>query len=426
MRFSPLISLAFLVVSAAGMSRAQGRAADSAGSHGVSMHFQQTFVWQNHTRFKSPYQGANSLAPDEPPALTLTSSFLFHASLGNILEIELDPELSGGKGVSGSTGVAGFPNGEAYRVSDVAPKLELVRAFGEKTIPLGTAEFLDIIVGKFSLADYFDRNSYSNNPRTQFMNWALINNGAWDYPADTRGYTGGVVAAYERGKDLTFRVAATMEPTTVNGPNLDANIAQAHGLALETELGCHVFPRDGRLRVLLFHNTSRMGDYRIATVDSLSQHDIALTRAYGGTKYGIGLNIEQSLNERTGIFFRAGWNDGQHETWAYTEIDRTVSGGIAAQPGWLGRSEDWCGIAFAINGISDAHIEYLRSGGLGFIIGDGKLPNYSPETIIEAYYQIQLDRRLNCTLDYQGVLNPAYNRDRGPVNFGGIRIHFEL
>ena len=398
---------------------------ESDGASNLTLHFQQTVIVQNHDKFPSPYSGTNSLDANETAALTVTSTLFIHGSLDKWIDAELDPELAGGKGLSSSRGVAGFPNGEAYRVSDVAPAIELDRAYLHKAIPMDAAHQIDIVAGKFSLADYFDVNVYSNSPRTQFMNWALINNGAWDYPANTRGYTGGIVIQYLSGESA-LRFAIAMEPTTANGPNLDDHISKAHGEALEGQLGYSLWGHEGKVRALLFDNSARMGSYSEATNDTAYQHDITLTRQYGRNKYGFGLNFEQALGDNAGAFLRIGWNDGQTETWAYTEIDQTISGGVTSNLSVIGWDNDDCGIAFVLNGISAAHRDYLASGGYGFIIGDGKLPHYGTESIIEAYYLFQFNKMLGVSLDYQFVANPAYNRDRGPVNFGAIRVHFEI
>ena len=404
----------------AGTLCAQGQDSISA-----SLHFQQTVIIQNHNRFRSPYSGLNSMASSEPPALTVTSTFFFHATIVNLLDGELDPELAGGKGLSGSSGIAGFPNGEAYRVSEVAPKFELVRAYLHKTIKVDSSKQFDIVAGKFSINDYFDANAYSSSPRTQFLNWALLNNGAWDYPADTRGYTGGVVIAYRFGESA-LRFATVMEPTSANGPDLDMHITKAHAEALEGETAYTFLNHDGKIRILLFDNIANMGNYTEATVDTMFHHDITLTRQFGRSKYGFGFNLEQSLGESAGGFLRVGWNDGKNETWAYTEIDQTISGGISYNFSLIKRPDDNLGVAFVINGISAVHRAYLNSGGYGFIIGDGKLPHYGPEDIIEAYYLFQLNKMFGISLDYQFVVNPAYNEDRGPVNIGAVRVHFEI
>jgi len=417
-KFQIIVAVAVVVSSEASFGQNQD-------STSATFHFQQTVIAQNHDKFHSPYSGTNSFLSNEPPALTTTSTFFFHASMNDFFDAEVDPELAGGKGLSGSTGIAGFPNGEAYRVSDVAPKFELVRAYLHKAISIDTTDQLDIIAGKFSIADYFDVNVYSNSPRTQFMNWALINNGAWDYPADTRGYTGGIVIGYEFGESAV-RFATVMEPTSANGPDLDMHVSKAHAETMEGQVAYSLLGRAGMMRALLFYNSARMGSYDEATNDTVYHHDITLTREYGRSKYGFGLNFEQSLSENAGAFLRIGWNDGKTETWAYTEIDQTISGGVTSNLSSIGRHDDNCGIAIVFNGISAAHRAYLNSGGYGFIIGDGKLPHYGAESIMEAYYLFHLDRLLGISLDYQFVGNPAYNRDRGPVNIGAVRVHFEI
>ncbi len=391
----------------------------------VTFHFQQTVIIQNHGKFPSPYSGRNSFVPDEPAALTVTSTLFVHASINDWIDVELDPELAGGKGLSASTGIAGFPNGEAYRVSDVAPKIELDRGYLHKTILLDTTRRFDIVAGKFSMADYFNVNAYSNSARTQFMNWALMNNGSWDYPANIRGYTDGIFAQYQMGQSA-MRFAAVTEPSSANGPDLDMNISKAHGEALEEETAYSLLDLGGKVRLLLWYNSAKMGNYDEATNDTAYHHDIELTREYGRDKYGFGMNIEQSLSKDAGAFMRAGWNDGQNETWAYTEIDQTISGGVTFNLFSKERPDDDSGFAFVFNGISAAHRAYLNSGGYGFIIGDGKLPHYGAESIIEAYYLFQLDKMLGISLDYQFVANPAYNKDRGPVNIGAVRAHFEM
>jgi high affinity Mn2+ porin len=399
--------------------------ADSSTSDALSLHFQQTIIIQNHDRFPSPYSGMNSMSSNEQPAMTLTTTLFLRTSFQDVFDAELDPEIGGGKGLSFSTGMAGFPNGEAYRVSEVAPRLEFVRAYLQKTLSVDASSRLTIVAGKFSIADYFDLNAYSNSPRNQFMNWALINNGAWDYPANTRGYTEGIVVDY-RGNSFALRYAAVLEPTSANGPNLDGHISKSIGQAVEGEFNYSFLHRRGKIRTLLFYNTARMGSYGQATNDTSFHHDITLSEQYSRHKYGFGINVEQSLSDDAGAFLRIGWNDGQNETWAYTEIDRTISGGMTSKLAMIGRRADSFGLAFVLSGISDAHREYLNSGGYGFIIGDGSLPKYGPEGIIEAFYLFQLNKMLGISLDYQFAVNPAYNEDRGPVNIGAVRVHFEI
>ncbi len=391
----------------------------------ASFHFQQTMIEEAHNNFPSPYIGKNSLLPKEPPAMSVTSTFYFGLSLPGLFNVEIDPELSGGKGLSGTVGIAGFPNGEIYRVGDPTPRLALARCYLQRTVQLANAEQLNIVAGLFSMADYFDASTYSNSARTQFMNWAIMNDGAWDYPADTHGYTEGLVAEYIKDK-LALRLAAVLEPTSANGPDLDSHISKAHGEALEGEYGYDLLSHDGKVRLLLYLNTAKMGNYNEATYDSIYDHDITLTRQYSRNKYGFGINMEQSLGDNTGTFLRIGWNDGQDETWTYTEIDRTVSGGVTTKMQIIGREEDSFGVAFTIDGISAAHQAYLNSGGYGFLIGDGKLPQYGLESIMETYYLFQLNKLLGISLDYQFVVNPAYNEDRGPVNIFSIREHLGL
>ncbi len=397
----------------------------------LTFDFQETTIEQFHNNFHSPYQGQNSFLPRERPALSLTSDFCFNISFPKLFDIDFNPELSGGRGLSGTYGIAGFPNGEVYRVGTPEPVISIARLYIDKTFPLPTSTSdsagarLNVVIGKFSITDYFDNNDYSNSARTQFMNWAIMNNGAWDYPADTRGYTDGFVIQYLMD-NFALRFAAVLEPTTANGPNLDWHILKAHGEALEGRYGYNAFGHDGTFRLDLYLNTARMGNYYEATYDPIYNHDITLTEKYSRDKYGFGVNVGQSLSPYAGAFLRIGWNDGQNETWAYTEIDRTISGGVTTKLPIFGRPDDNFGIAFDINGISATHRAYLASSGYGFMLGDGKLPHHGLEQILETYYLFQLNRMLAISFDYQYVVNPGYNQDRGPVNIGGVRVHFEI
>ena len=138
----------------------------------------------------------------------------------------------------------------------------------------------------------------------------------------------------------------------------------------------------------------------------------------------MGLNFEQELTGRARLFGRAGWNDGRNESFAYTEVDNTFQiGGDYRGDRWR-RPLDKVGAAFVSNGISPTHRTYLALGGLGFLLGDGAL-NYGHEKIIETYYTAHVRGGISLAVDYQHIVNPGYNRDRGPVGVWSIRIHFE-
>jgi hypothetical protein len=361
------------------------------------------------------------------------------------LEILADVESAGGAGLSNALGIAGFTNvdvvrnptlGEAPYVSRVMLHytIPLTRETTEATRnPLSLASTvpvrrLELRLGKMSTVDFFDLNSVGSDSHLQFMNWAVVNNGAYDYAADTRGYTYGLVAEYY-DKAWAARFGEMLMPTVANGITLDWDIARARGENFEFEYRPALLPkRASVVRLLSFVNHANMGSYREAIDDYLSGKDpvpdIALSRRQGRVKYGFGLNAEQELTPLWRAFGRLGWNDGANESFAYTEIDRTAEIGSDLQGKIWRRSQDKIGVAFVANGLSGDHRRYLALGGLGFILGDGAL-TYGLERIFETYYTAHVWRGISLALDYQHITNPGYNRDRGPVSVVSIRIHVE-
>lgn len=407
-----------------------------------SIHGQVTSIPQYHFPFKANYSGQNSLKTSEPAQVSFTSTIYLGRRLWKNAVIYFNPEASGGSGLSSALGVAGFPNGETFRIGSKQIKLYLARLYLEQKFALGKdqdkdvddqnsmqgsipAKYISIRVGKFSLADFFDDNAYSHDPRTQFLNWSLMSNGAWDYPANTRGYTVGIITEYH-SPQFSVRISAAQMPINANGPDLDGHILQSHGLTAELDKTIHINKRPGAIRLLLYHNLARMGSYRDAINADPGNPDITSVRSYSKSKNGVTLSFEQEISKSAGVFFRTGFNDGNNETWVFTEIDRTVSGGIVFNGNSWKRKNDQLGLAFSINGLSSPHRDYLKAGGYGFIIGDGNL-NYSPETIFETFYSFKIPKIwLTLSPDYQFILNPAYNKDRGPVHVIGIRAHFEI
>jgi high affinity Mn2+ porin len=406
-----------------------------------NFHFQQTIVIQHHGSFSAAYSGQNSLIPTPESKTSVTATIWAGAKLWKGAELYTSPELSGGDGLSHTSGIAGFPNGEVYRIGNPAPVVVMARlylqqtfGFGEETEPVADApdqlpgrypvRRLVVKFGKFSLADSFDDNRFSHDPRAQFLNWALMDNGAWDYAADTRGYTWGVHAEYqERGWAL--RAAAVLVPVVANQLQLDLRIHDAHAWNFEGERKYSLFGHPGTTRLFLYRNLARMGNYREALALSPTSPDITQTRRYGRDKNGAGIGVEQEVAEDAGLFMRVGWSDGKNETWAFTEIDRTASlGALWGGKAW-GRKKDSVGGALVVNGLSQDHRDYLAAGGYGFIIGDGAL-RYGSEMILEAFYNLQLPHGLSLSGDYQHVVNPAYNQDRGPVDVVGFRAHLEF
>lgn len=407
-----------------------------------NFHFQQTIVLQYHPDFTAKYSGVNSLDTSEPAQTSVTSTFFVGRRLWKNAEAYVNPELSGGNGLSEVTGIAGFPNGETFRIGNPSPQLTIARVYIVQRFDLSETKtiveddqnqlmetrpdaYVNITAGKISMIDYFDKNRYSDDPRTEFLNWALMTNGAWDYPANTHGYTWGIVAEFVT-PPWALRASAAMVPTEANQSVMDLNLSRAHSETIEIEHDYTLSTHQGAMRLLGFHTMARMGNYDQALELPPGEVDVVATRAYGRSKYGMGLNIEQELGDNVGMMFRASWNDGHNETWMFTEIDQAVSAAVIYDGRAWDRAGDNFGIAMLANGISAEHRAYLKAGGYGFLIGDGNL-NYSPESIAETFYSLSLSAyHLQLSPDYQFVLNPAYNKDRGPVHVFAIRIHSEF
>jgi high affinity Mn2+ porin len=405
-----------------------------------SIHFQATSIGQHHGSFHSLYEGENSLPPHTENRVSITATVFLGFRVNDHIELVVNPEVAGGKGFGMVTGLGGFTNGEIPRVSGATPKLYPARAFVRTVWALGPetelvengvnqiarsvpARRLTTITGKFAVTDYFDNNTYSHDPRKQFMNWSLMYNGAWDYSADTRGYTMGTMEELTM-HTWSLRFAHVLEPTTPNGPTFDFRVAENRGDVVEWERRYTPKGRFGALRILGFANREHAGTYREATLAN-GTTDIESTRRNGTVKYGFGVNMEQSVTSEIGVFGRYGWNDGKTESWAFTQIDRSLSGGISINGKLWRRKSDHIGVAGVRNYLSGDQRNFLGHGGLGFIVGDGKLDHYRPENILEAYYAWHATKEWTITGDFQHIRNPAYNADRGPVSVGTIRRHWE-
>ena len=413
-----------------------------AESEWYSVHAQGTVISQKHDIFPAKYTGPFDVPPHEPWRTSVTGTLYLGLRLpwaGG--EIYLDPEVSGGTGFGGVTGIAGFPNGEIPRVGSPEPQPYIARGFIRQTFGLGgekehveadqnqLAGFRDVkrfvvTFGKFAATDFFDNNAYSHDPRTQFENWALMDNAAWDYPADTRGYTYGLVGEWYE-PNWTLRYGALAMPKTANGSTIDWQIPKALGQVIEFEQRWTIHDRGGAARLLAFGNTANMGNYRLAIEHPGPKGpDVTLTRTYRA-KYGFGLSAEQALTGDLGLFGRLGWNDGHSESFVFTEVDRTASLGLSLRGRAWHRPDDVVGLAGVINGISKDHRDYLAAGGHGFLLGDGRL-NYATEQIAETYYLVKVVDHVFVTGDFQFVANPGYNADRGPIFVGSVRVHVEF
>ncbi len=416
-----------------------------------SLHFQFTDIWQAHPSFNAKYTGQHSLSNKSESAMSLTSTLYLGRKLWKNAGLFFNPEIAGGSGLSSVFGMAGAPNGETFRVGSVAPALYMARLFFEQHIALRKsktehregeqnqiadnipASRITITIGKVSLADFFDDNAYSHDPRSEFMNWSLMDNGAWDYPANTRGYTwGGVVELIEPG--YAVRISSAIVPKIANAAVFDLNVARANGNTAEFEKKFKIKNHTGNLRILGFANFSSAPFYNTA-ISQMKKGDSTLIPViagqnpgvqYGAVKYGGGISFNQELTKNIGIFARASWNNGQTATWAFTPIDQSASAGISIRGDIIKRPSDKFGLAFVANGASAPHRNYLNAGGYDFMLGDGKLPNYGMEQILETFYKVQLLKWMWVTADYQLVMNPAYNKDRGPANIFAIRAHVEF
>ena len=405
-----------------------------------SVHFQATGITQEHGSFNSPYSGQNSLSANQEERQSLTSTVFLGRRLWQGGQFYLNPEFSGGSGLSQTLGLAGAPNGEIYRVNSPDLAFQISRAYYQHILGLGgekekvdpdknqLADLVDIarltfVFGKFSLNDFFDNNTYSHDPRTQFFNWAFMDNGAWDYAADTRGYTWGMYLEFNQPA-WAVRFASVLEPDQANQMGLDMNISQAHGDNLELEGRYSIKDRAGKVRLLVYENHAHMGSYQLALAQSPSSPNIISTRDYR-IKYGLGINVEQEITKELGFFSRWGWNDGNTETWAFTEIDNTFSFGFNLKGDLWNRNADNIGMGFITNGLSGDHASYLAAGGYGFLIGDGAL-DYAREQIYELYYLYKPFAVFGLTGDFQFVNHPAYNQDRGPVMIIAGRAHLEF
>ncbi len=412
------------------------RAADDPGAT-LFVHGQTTYVLQGHGAFPSPYAGPASFASRREVAGSFSATLCLGWRPWTGGEVVVTPELLGGKGDSRVQGLAGAPNGEIYRVSDpkVAPNLS--RVFLRQTWALpgagareaegGPLAFggsrpsrrLTLTAGKMAMNDLFDLNGWAGDPRTAFLNWSFMDTAAWDYPADTRGYSWGLVAevAWEA---WSVRLGSFLEPRAANQMAFDHQVSRAHGDVLEVGREHRWGDLPGRVAVLVFANHARMGVYRDAL--ALTPPAVDATRAPGRTKSGAGLNVEQDLAEGTGVFLRAGWNDGRTESWAFTEADRSLAAGLSAAGKAWHRPQDRLGVAFAANGLSRDHAAYLAQGGQGFLLGDGRLAE-GAERILEAFYALALAPGITVTGDAQRLWNPGMNRARGPVQVFALRVH---
>ncbi|MGC1450428.1 MAG: carbohydrate porin [Candidatus Sulfotelmatobacter sp.] len=406
---------------------------------------QANLVFQTHPDFPALYSGAHSLSPYYEKATSRVMTLYTGMRFNNSTEVLVDIEEAGGAALTYGFGLAGNTDLDIVRNPSLSKAPYVGRAIIHKVFALSKDKVenqrsflslfdelprrrLEIRFGKFSMPDFFDVNSVGSDTHLQFLNWTTDNNGAWDYAADTRGYTVGFLADYE-DRNWGFRFAEALMPKVANGIDLVWRPWQVHGENFEYELRRGLIPkRAGVVRLLAYTNSANMGIYRdqviqaaaANTTPDIANHPWNITR-----KYGFGINLEQSLTPYLAAFARFGWDNGATESFAYTEVDQTFVEGVGAYGAWWHRKQDRAGIAFITNAIKQDHQNYLAAGGLGFLLGDGHL-NYGRENIFESYYTVHVWRGMYLAPGLQHVTNPGYNRDRGPVIVPTFRAHFEF
>lgn len=402
-------------------------------------HLQGTGVAQWHPGFAAAYSGANSL--DDHAEIRETLSFDLYAGvrLWKGAEAHADALAWQGFGLSSTLGAEGFPNGEAFRLGTRRPDATVARLFFRQTFNFGgvsraidgdalhlagrqAASRLVLTAGKLSAKDIFDNNRYANDPRTQFLNWAFMANEAWDYPSDSLGYmTGFAAELYQPG--WAVRYGVFQMPPVANGMGDDPHFLKAWGMVAELERDYAVAGHPGAVRLLVYRNRAHMGSYQGALDAPARPADIVATRAYR-TRDGLGLNWEQEVAANVGLFSRLGWNDGRNETWTFADVQWTATFGLSVKGAGWGRAGDTLGLAGAVTGIAPVARRFFAAGGTGILAGDGAL-SYGTERDLETYYDFMVAEHLDAALDYQFIVDPAYNRARGPVSVFGLRVHWE-
>jgi len=406
---------------------------------------QANFVFQTHQEFPAPYSGEHSLSPHYEKATSRVLTLYTGVRLNNSTEILVDIEEAGGAALSAGFGLAGNTDLDIVRNPSLSKAPYVGRAMIHKVFALSKDKVenersflslfdelprrrLEIRFGKFSMPDFFDINSVGSDTHLQFLNWTTDNNGAWDYAADTRGYTVGFTADYE-DRNWGLRFAEALMPKVANGIDLVWKPWQVHSENVEYELRRGLIPKKaGIVRLLAYTNAANMGIYRDQVIQAAEQDatpDITAHPWHITRKYGFGVNLEQDLTHYLTAFARFGWDNGRTESFAYTEVDQTFAEGVGAKGAWWRRKQDRAGVAFISNAIKKDHQNYLGAGGLGFLLGDGRL-TYGPENIVEFYYTAHVWRGIYLAPGVQHITEPGYNRDRGPVVVPTFRAHVEF
>ena len=417
-------------------------AAAAADAEGFAVHGQFTYVEQETSGFSDPYSGQNSLSP-RIGAETIDATVDLGARLWPGAEGWLNAEIDQGRGLDDTLGVAGFPSAEAYKVGKNQPYLRMPRLFLRQTLDLGedrdavpgvanqlagsqSQNRVVLTVGKISVADIFDVNKYAHDSKNDFLNWTAIDNGTFDYAADAWGYTAGAVTEWYRG-DWTWRAGFFDLSDVPNSARLEPGFHEFQ-VDAEIERRYLLAAQPGKLLLTMYDSHGRMGLLDEAlriSAETGAPPDIAAVRHYRD-RAGAALSLEQQIMEDLGLFARFGKASGNVEAYEFTDVDRTVAAGMSLQGARWHRGDDTVGLATIVNGISGERERFLNAGGLGILVGDGRLPHPGPEEILETYYSLSVFRIAHVTLDYQWIDHPAYNRDRGPASVFAVRVHAQF
>jgi high affinity Mn2+ porin len=445
-RSARALFVALTLMGAPAAAMAQEAAAPGGGdatAQSWAIHGQSTLVDQGNLAFNAPYAGTNSLPSDANGRETFDITLYAGFRPWRGAELWINPEMDQGFGLGGTLGVAGFPSGEAYKVGAVDPYVRLQRLFLRQTIDLSgetskvdadlnqlagsqSANRLVVSVGKFNVTDVFDTNPYAHDPRHDFLNWALIDAGTFDYAADAWGYTVGAAVEWRQGS-WVLRAGIFDLSDVPNSPRLDPGFGQFQ-MEGEIEKDYKLGGKAGAIKLTAFLTRGRMATFAdaIALGEATgAPPNVALVRRYRG-RGGVSFDLQQQLTGALGFFARGGMADGDIEPYEFADIDRTLSGGLSLNGKGWSREGDTLALGGVVNAISKAHRQYFADGGLGILIGDGQLPHPGTEDILETYYDAALGNALHLAVDYQFVANPAYNRDRGPVSIFAARLHAQF
>ncbi|MES2186939.1 MAG: carbohydrate porin [Pseudomonadota bacterium] len=448
LRIAALVALSCLAGAALAAAEPEPAADPPAETEDWNVHLQATYIRQQKPAFYAPYSGVNSLSPANERSYSFTSTVYLGLRLAPQTELYFNPEFVQGVSLSRLTGLGGLTNSELQKTAGATLIGYRARLFVRQTWGLGggtdTEETdanqlagsydkrrITLTVGNLAVSDLFDVNKYAHDGRTQFMNWSFLTHGAYDFAADSRGYSWGAALEYRHGDDWTLRAGRFLQPKESNGLKLDRHIFSHYGDQIELERSHTLAGRPGTLRLLAFRNVAVMGSFQDALTygaQNGTTPEIAPVRERRA-KVGAGINLEQEIADGVGMFARLARNDGKSETYAFAEIDRSFSVGAAIEGGRWGRAQDTIGVAYAQNGLSSSHRAFLAAGGAGFFLGDGQL-NYKPEAITELYYSFGFKglSKLpnNFSVGFQYIRNPGYNADRGPVRVVSARLHTEF